>query len=76
MRPIVDGLKEQYQSDVEFVYVNAGEDEGREAFNSLALSGHPSYVMFSVDKQETYRGLGPLDESVLREAIVAQIPGS
>ena len=76
MRPIVDGLKEQFDADMEFVYLNAGVGEGEEIFDHLSLSGHPAYVVFSADQQETFRALGPVDETVLRAAITDQMPSS
>ena len=76
MRPIVDGLKEQFDADMEFVYLNAGAGEGEEIFDHLSLSGHPAYVVFSADQQETFRALGPVDETVLRAAITDQMPSS
>ena len=76
MRPIVDGLKEQYEDDVEFVYLNAEAEDGKMTFEDLSLNGHPSYVVFSVDQRETFRALGPVDETMLREAILDQMPSS
>jgi len=76
MRPIVDGLKEQFDADIEFVYVNAGAGKGEALFDHLSLSGHPAFVVFSADHQETFRALGPVEEPVLRAAIEEQAPSS
>jgi hypothetical protein len=76
MRPIVNGLKEQFDADVEFVYINAGAGEGKEIFDHLSLGGHPAFVVFSTDQQETFRAFGPVGETELRAAIRAQMPQS
>ena len=74
MRPIVDGLEQQFGEDVAFVYLNAREGEGEVIFDHLTLPGHPAVVLFSTDRHETFRALGPVEEVILREAILAQLP--
>lgn len=72
MRPIVDGLKSEYSDRVSFVYRNAADGaNGQAVFERLSLPGHPSYVIFSQDRKETYRGFGVVDEDLLREKIEA-----
>ncbi|MBL8156688.1 MAG: hypothetical protein JNM70_21095 [Anaerolineae bacterium] len=74
MRPIVDGLQEQYGGRVSFVYLNAFDaGEGEAAFGALSLLGHPSYVIFTPEGVERFRKVGAVDESVLVEALEAVV---
>ena len=69
MTPIVDGLEADYGESVVFVRVNAGEGEGARLFRQLGLPGHPSYVIFSAEGQETFRTFGIVDSTSLHSAI-------
>jgi len=74
MRPIVDGLKNEYGDRVAFVYLNAADRaQGQAVFEKLALPGHPGSVVYTMDGRETYRGFGVVDESLLREKIESVI---
>ena len=74
MRPIVDGLKQEYGDRVLFVYLNVGDRaQGLPVFQKLGLPGHPSYAIFRPDGTETYRGFGIVKESLLKEQIEAVI---
>jgi len=69
MRPIVDGLQEEYEEQIAFVYLNAGDDaDGQAIFQSLALPGHPSYIIFT-QEDEVFRSFGIVDEIALIDAI-------
>ncbi|MBZ0292063.1 MAG: hypothetical protein K8L99_05780 [Anaerolineae bacterium] len=57
MRPIVDGLEVEVGDQIAFIDVNA-EQEGKRAFEQLALPGHPGFVIFSSDHDEIYRTFG------------------
>lgn len=74
MRPIVNGLEEQFGDRMAFVYTNAATD-GQEAFEALSLPGHPSYVIFNADNEEVYRTFGVVEEAQLRSAITDQLDG-
>ncbi len=66
MRPIVDGLQDDYDEQVTFVYLNAKDREAGEVlFQSLGLPGHPSIVIFTPDGEEIYRRFGIADETEL-----------
>lgn len=76
MRPIVDGLKSEFEASVAFVYLDAQDTgEGQAAFASLALPGHPSYVVFDAGGVERYRAFGVVEAAVLRRAIQAALDG-
>jgi hypothetical protein len=74
MRPIVDGLQEQYGGAVSFVYLNAFDGgDGKAAFGALSLLGHPGYVIFTPEGVERFRSVGAVDEGVLSEALEAVV---
>ncbi len=76
MRPIVDGLKSEFEARVVFVYLDAQDGgEWQAAFTSLALPGHPSYVVFDAAGSERYRSFGIVEAAVLRRAIQAALDG-
>lgn len=71
MEPIVNGLEPEYEN-VLFLSLNARDDgEGEAGFETLSLPGHPGVVIFDAEGRETYRGIGVIDEDVLREALEA-----
>ncbi len=70
MSPIVHRLDEQYTDQVVVRFLNAMDDaEGQTAFNTLALPGHPSYVLYDEHGAEVWRAFGVLVEAYLREQI-------
>lgn len=70
MRPIVDGLQEEYDGQITFAYLNAKDGEsGQAIFESLNLPGHPSYVIFTPDGTEQYRSFGIVEDVTLIDAI-------
>ena len=70
MTPIVNGLQAQFEDDIAFRSLNALDgSEGQESFEFLDLPGHPSVVIFDSSGNETYRGFGILEESVVRQAL-------
>jgi hypothetical protein len=78
MRPIVDGLRAEYEDRVTFVYLNAADGGmGQAIFERLRLPGHPSYVIYRPGGGEVYRAFGVLAEEILRaeiEAVLAAEP--
>jgi len=59
----------EYSDSVAFVRLNAEEGEGAQLFRQLGLPGHPSYVIFSTEGQETFRAFGIVDVARLQSAI-------
>jgi thiol:disulfide interchange protein len=76
MSPIVDGLEQTYSESVMFQRFNARDGaEGQALFESLALPGHPSYVVTQPDGTETFRAFGIVEESALVRALEsARVP--
>ena len=68
MQPIVNGLEDEYNDDIAFVYLNANTD-GAEVYEGLNLRGHPAYVIFLPDGTETFRTFGFQQEQILEQAI-------
>jgi hypothetical protein len=63
MEPIVNGLKEEYSDDVDFVSLNAKDGKnGETIFQQLGLPGHPSIVIYTKDGEEVYRQFGIVDD--------------
>jgi len=70
MSPIVHRLEESYQNKVAVRFLNAMDNaEGQIAFNTLALPGHPSYVLYDEHGIEIWRAFGVVVEAYLREEI-------
>jgi hypothetical protein len=73
MTPIVHGLEEEFEGAVAFVHLNAMDGaDGEQAFQRLALRGHPAYVLFDIGGNELYRTFGIVEAGALH----AEIAGS
>jgi hypothetical protein len=57
MNPIVDGIAKQYQDRVDVRRLNAAR-EGRAAFESYRLPGHPAYVLLRPGGAPAWSGVG------------------
>lgn len=74
MRPIVDGISEQYTGQVAFIDLNARDgDTGQQAFEALSLAGHPSFIVVSVEGEECYRAVGVVEASELAAELDAAL---
>jgi hypothetical protein len=70
MSPIVYGLEEQYTDQLAVRFLNAMDGaEGQNAFESLALPGHPSYVLYDEFGAEVWRAFGVIVQAYLRNEI-------
>lgn len=70
MRPIVNGLEEDYTEQMSFVYLDARDNaSGQAAYEEIALRGHPGIVIYTPDGEEQYRRIGQVDEDTLRQAV-------
>lgn len=70
MSPIVYRLEEQYQDQLVVRFLNAMDNaEGQTAFNTLALPGHPSFVLFDEHGAEVWRAFGVVVEAYLQTEI-------
>jgi len=68
MKPVVDGLEQEYGNRMTFQRLNAAS-EGQALFQRYNLPGHPAYVI--VDKQGTvvWRFVGQTTRETLEQAI-------
>lgn len=74
MRPIVNGLEEEYGAQVAFRDVNARDGEtGERLFGQLSLPGHPAILIYAPDGEQLYRGVGIVAEAALRAALTAAL---
>jgi hypothetical protein len=63
MEPIVNGLEEDFETDVAFRRIDANSTDGQAIFRSFNLRGHPSYVILNPEAEVLWIGLGerPMD---------------
>ncbi len=71
MTPIVNGLEEEFASQVEVVRLNAAEVENEELMQSYGLRGHPSFAVLDENGRVSQTYFGPQEEETLRTAIKA-----
>ena len=69
MTPIVDGLEAEYEEQVDFKFLNAGQGDGKRLFELYGLPGHPSYILLSPDGKVIWRGFGPVSAEALGSEI-------
>lgn len=73
MTPVVNGLETAFAGQVDIRSLDANSREGRPAFQSYALPGHPSYVIVDPQGEVLWSAFGPKSAADLREAIEAAI---
>lgn len=74
MSPIVDGITQKYQSQIEVIRVNANEADGAEAFHRSGLNGHPGYLLLVPEGngwRVAYRAAGIVDSAELERQVNA-----
>jgi hypothetical protein len=69
MEPVVNGLEETYQDQIEFRSVDVNTPEGEKAFRAYGLPGHPGYVLLNLAGEVLWIGFG--EQS--RENLEAQL---
>ncbi len=65
MMPIVDGLEEDYQEEIKFIWLNAAVDTGRETFRYYNLRGHPSFLLLNPAGDVLWSGIGEISEGLI-----------
>jgi len=58
MEPVVNGLEETYQDQIEFRAIDAKSSEGQGAFRAFALPGHPGFVLLDQTGEVLWKGFG------------------
>jgi hypothetical protein len=73
MEPVVNGVEETYQAQIEFKSIDAATKEGQTFFRFYGLPGHPGFVLLKPEGDILWKGFGeqPREymESNLEEAI-------
>lgn len=73
MKPVVDGLEDKYQDQVEFRRLDANSPSGKTAFQAFALRGHPGFVLMSQDGMILWKAVGQLPVESLEDPILSAI---
>ncbi len=69
MEPVVDGLEEVYNAQVDFRRIDANSQDGRKFFQAYGLRGHPSFVVIDPGGEVLWTGLGEQSEEMLAQAL-------
>ncbi len=69
MRPIVNGLEEEFAGAVSVVWLNATEQQNSALQRRYGVQGHPSFVTLDAGSQVVDRFFGPQERIVLFEAM-------
>lgn len=74
MLPIVNGLQDEYTTQIAFMSFNAQDGaDGEVFFNQLGFPGHPGFVIYSAAGQQVYRGIGIISADQLQRQIEAAL---
>jgi len=71
MRPVVDGIEEEYANKLIVVRLDFNEKEDGTLVQALRVRGHPTTVVLDLDRKETKRFLGPVTSEALDAAVRA-----
>ncbi len=67
MQPIVDGLRQEFGTQVEFLSFNALDGaQGEAIFAQLGMPGHPGIALYTRRQEQAYWAVGVANESDLR----------
>jgi hypothetical protein len=73
MTPVVNGLYEEYQAQIEFVSINAADGEGKNTFQAYGLVGHPSYLVLSPEGEVLWQAAGPQSRENIEAALMSSL---
>lgn len=73
MEPVVNGLEEKYQDQIEFRWIDANSLVGKTAYQAYVLRGHPTYVLLNPDGDVLWSGLGEVSRGSLEEQVLKAI---
>lgn len=69
IRPIVDGIEQTYQEKLRVIRLNANEQAGRQAGAEFGFEFTPSFILFSGDGEQLWRGVGSIDPAQIQELL-------
>ena len=70
MEPVVNGLEEKYQGQIEFRRIDANTPMGKDAYQAYILRGHPAFLVLNPDGEVLWSGLGEQAQEILDEQIL------
>jgi hypothetical protein len=68
-RPIVDGIEQTHQGRLNVIRLNANEQAGRMAGAEYSFEFTPSFILFSGDGEQLWRGVGSIDPARVQELL-------
>lgn len=68
MRPIVHGLENEYQEQIEFVYLDIDDPDTAEAKEKYGYRYQPHFFLVDGNGEVVQQWLGPVQESEFRRA--------
>lgn len=69
MKPIVDGIEQDYTGTVRVVRLDARNAENRELARQIGVQMTPTYVLFDAQANEVFRSSGSLSRSQFDELV-------
>ena len=69
MKPIVDGIEEEYADRLHVIRLNVQEQVGRELAPVFGFEFTPTFIFFDAQGNELWRSVGTLDLDRLRQSL-------
>jgi len=73
MEPVVNGMEETYQAQIEFESIDAATKEGQTFFRFYGLPGHPGFVLLNPEGDVLWKGFGEQSIEYIESNIDAAI---
>lgn len=73
MEPVVDGLEEKHQNQIEFRRIDALSPEGKSAYQAYNLLGHPAFIILNQQGELLWKGLGEQSSQDLENQLLGFI---
>jgi thioredoxin-related protein len=69
MKPIVDGIEQEYNGRLLVIRLNIQEQVGRELAPVFGFEYTPTFIFFDAQGNELWRSVGSLDPDKLRQSL-------
>ncbi len=69
MKPIVDGLEEEFAGRLLVIRLNIQQETGRELANVFGFEFTPTFIFFDAQGNELWRSVGELDVERVRQSL-------
>ena len=69
MKPIVDGIEQEFEGQLLVIRLNVQEEIGRELAPVYGFEFTPTFIFFDAQGNELWRSVGSLDLDRLRQSI-------